>query len=103
MYNSNGTPMTMTSANSSLINLYSLFVAAAWNDNLQLTIVGYKSYVVIVNNTYTLQVFTMSYLTFTGYTGLDKITFTTSGGTKSSIATDPGKHFAMDNICLSFT
>ena len=49
--------MTIQSANSSLINLYSLAVAAAWNDNLQLSIVGYNSNVTIVSNNYTLQVF----------------------------------------------
>jgi hypothetical protein len=94
--------MTMTSANSSLINLHSLVVAAAWYDNLQLTIVGYNSNVVIVTNTYTIQVFTASYLTFTGYTGLDTIVFSTSGGTKNANVAGSGTQFAMDNICLNF-
>jgi hypothetical protein len=85
------------------MTLYSLAVAAAWNDNLQLKIVGYNSNVVIRNNTYTLQVFTVSYLIFTGYSGLDNITFTTFGGTKNPIVNGSGTHFAMDNICLSFT
>jgi hypothetical protein len=103
MYDGSGTPMTMRSASNSLINLHSLAVAAAWYDNLQLTIVGYNSNVVIATNTYTLQVFTVSYLTFTGYTGLDNITFTTSGGTKNAVVASSGTQFAMDNICLSFT
>jgi hypothetical protein len=103
MYNGGVDPMIMTSANSCLMSLYSLAVAAASNDNLQLTIVGYNSNVVIVNNTYTLQVFTVSNLTFTGYTELDTIKFTTFGGTKNPIVNGSGTHFAIDNIYLSFT
>jgi hypothetical protein len=100
--NKNGNPMTMTSANGSLITLNFLTVAAAWQDDLQLTVIGYRSDAVIVNNTYTLQVFTVSYLTFTGYTGLDNITFITSGGTENPVVSGGGMQFAMDNICLSF-
>jgi hypothetical protein len=103
MYGCGGSSTTMKSTNNSLINLYSLFVAASWYDNLQLTMVGYNSNVVIVNNTYILQVFTVSNLTFTGYTGLDTIIFTTSGGTQHAGLPGSGLFFGMDNICLSFT
>jgi hypothetical protein len=103
MYDGGGSPMTMRSANSSLINLHSLAVAAAWDDNLQLTIVGYNSNVTIITSNYTLQVFTVSFLTFTGYTGLDTIIFTTSGGTQDPNVGGSGTYIAVDNICLSFT
>jgi hypothetical protein len=103
VFNRFGNPMSMTSANGCLITLYSLAVAAAWNDNLQLTIVGYNSNVTIITSNYTLQVFTASFLTFTGYTGLDTIIFTTSDGTQDPNVGTSGTHFAMDNICLSFT
>jgi hypothetical protein len=103
MYNRHGAPMSMTSANGCLITLYSLAVAAAWNDNLQLTIVGYNSNETIITSTYTLHVFTASFLTFTGYTGLDTIVFTASGGTQDPNVGNSGTHFAMDNIYLSFT
>jgi hypothetical protein len=95
--------MKMTSANGCLMTLYSLAVAAAWYDNLQLTIVGYNSNVVIVTNTYTLQVFTVSYINFTGYSGLDTIVFSTSGGTQNAAVNYTGTQFGMDNIYLSFT
>jgi hypothetical protein len=90
----------MKSAKNKLITLCS---AAAWYDNLKLTVVGYNSNVVIVTNTFTLQIFTLSNLTFIGYSGLDTITFTTPGETKNSAVNGSGTHFAMDNICLSFT
>lgn len=97
--------MSMQTANGSLITLYSAAVAAAWMDNLQLTVVGYHSNAIIINNTFTLQVFTLSNLTFSGYQGLDTITFTTSGGTQNAVvnANLTGRFFGMDNICLSFT
>lgn len=102
IFNPFGSPMTMTTSNGSLFTLYSLAVAAAWYDNLQLEVDGYNSNVLIVSNTYTLQVFTVSYLTFSGYSGLDSVIFTSSGGTKNSDVTKSGTQFAMDNICLSF-
>lgn len=98
-----GNPMIMNSTNGSYITLYSAAVAAAWYNNLKFTVVGYNSNVVIVNTTFTLQVFNISYLTFIGYSGLDAIKFTTSGGTLNSAVTGSGTHYAMDNICLSFT
>ncbi len=97
--------MTMTNATTSLFTLHSAAAAAAWNDNLELTIVGYRSNVVIANNTFILQVFTVSYLTFSGYSQLDTAVFSTSGGTLNPNVngTGSGTHFAMDNLCLSFT
>ncbi len=102
IYDGGGNPMTMTSANSRLITLYYAAAAAAWCNNLQLTVVGYNSNSVIVSNTYTLQVYTVAYITFIGYSGLSSITFSTSGGTSSSNGVCTGPQFAMDNICLSF-
>ncbi|CAF0840051.1 unnamed protein product [Adineta steineri] len=101
-YNGYGNPMTMTGANGTLFTLNSAAVAAAWNDNLQLTVVGYRSNAVIANNTFILQVFTVSYITFYGYAGLDTAIFSTSGGTLNPNVTGTGEHYAMDNLCLSF-
>ena len=94
--------MTMQSANSSLFNLYSFAAAASWRDNLQLTVTGYCSNVTIALNTYTLQVFSVKYLAFTGYVGLDKIIFTTSGGTQNPNVNSGLPVFGMDNLCLEF-
>ena len=102
-YNGDGNPVIMTTSSGCHFTLNSLSVAAAWNDNLQLTIVGYNSNVVIQNKTYTLQVFTLSNLTFSGYVGLDKIIFSTSGGTKNPAVSFIGEQYAMDNIYITFT
>ncbi|CAF0832710.1 unnamed protein product [Adineta steineri] len=101
-FNGGGTPMTMTGANGALFTLNSAAVASAWYDNLQLTVVGYRSDVVIRNNTFILQVFTVSYITFNGYSGLDTAVFSTSGGTINPTVFGGLGQYAMDNLCLSF-
>ncbi|CAF1259275.1 unnamed protein product [Adineta steineri] len=103
-HNVNGFPMTMRSANGALFTLNSAAVAAAWRDNLQLTVVGYRSNAVIASDTFIVQVFTVSYITFNGYSGLDTAIFSTLGGTvnPNTIGSNGGTHFAMDNLCLSF-
>jgi hypothetical protein len=101
-YNAYGDPSAMTSMNGSLFTLYSVAAAAAWCDNLQLTVVGYDSNTIIANNTFTLQIYTVAYIIFSGYSGLNTVTFTTSGGNSSSGGTCTGRQYAMDNICLSF-
>lgn len=103
IYNSGGSAMSMDSSNGSLITLYSAAIAAAWYDNLQLRIVGYRSGAVVADQTFTLQVFSLTTPAFIGYTNLDSITFSTSGGTKNSGVTGSGTHLAIDNICLTFT
>jgi hypothetical protein len=102
LYNGNGSPMNMRSANGRLFILNSAVVAAAWYDNLTLTITGYHSSSIIQNQTFTLQVFTASYLNFSGYSGLDTVIFTTSGGTQNPNVNGHGRQFGMDNICLTF-
>ena len=102
IFNYFGRDITMESANSNLFTMHSFAIAAAWYDNLQLTVVGYNSNNIIASNTFTIQVFSVSYLTLTGYVGLDKVIFSTSGGTKNAAVSGSGTHFAMDNICLSF-
>lgn len=102
VFNGLGLPMTIQSATGSFFNLYSFAVAATWRDNLQLTVAGYRSNVTIALNTYTLQVFSVSYLTFTGYVRLDKIIFTASGGTPHPNLSGTIQVFAIDNLCLGF-
>ncbi|CAF1002532.1 unnamed protein product, partial [Adineta steineri] len=101
-YNEGGTPMTMTGANGTLFTLNSAVIAAAWNDNLQLTVVGYRSNAVIANNTFILQVYTFSSITFYGYSELDSAVFSTSGGIQNPNVIGGGEHYGMDNLCLSF-
>ena len=94
----------MTTYNGLLFTLKSAAMAAAWNDNLQLEIIGYRSNTVIINRTFTLQVFEVTYPNFNGFSQLDSLVFKSFGGTKNvrTVAGQNGSHFAMDDICLSF-
>ena len=94
--------ITVTSDNGRLFTLYCAIAAAVCNDNLILTITGYKSNEVILNNDYTLQVFAASYLTFSEYCELDTLVFSASAGTPDEAVGDMGPYFAMDSIYLSF-
>ena len=101
-YNANGNSMHIRLFNGSLLTLKSAVIAAAWNDNLQLEIVGYRSDSVIINRTFTLQVFEGQYLNFTGYSRLNKVSFSSFGGTRNSNVRGDGHFFAMDDLCCSF-
>lgn len=103
MYNAAGDPVTIKSTNGNPFTLYSAAVTAAWYDNLELTVVGYNSNITVANNTFILQVFSVSHLTFNGYSEVDTIIFSTSKGKKNPLVETKGRQFAMDNICLSFT
>ncbi|UJR12695.1 hypothetical protein I4U23_016869 [Adineta vaga] len=99
--NSGGNPMTMTRTGSTLFTLHSAAIAAAWYDNLQLNVVGYRSNSTIANYTYTLQVFSVSNIKFIGYSNLDEVIFSTSNGTQNPSVSGIGTHYAMDNLCIS--
>ncbi|CAF2616018.1 unnamed protein product [Rotaria sp. Silwood2] len=103
LFNGYGDPMTMSSLNNKSLTLYSAIMASAWRDNLQLTVAGYKSNALVAINNFILQVFTASYITFNGLSGLDNITFSTSNGTENPAVSGRGAHFAMDNLCLSLS
>lgn len=96
--------MNMTTYNGLLFTLKSAAMAAAWNDNLQLEMVGYRSNKIIIIRIFTLQVFEVTYPNFTGFSRLDSLVFESFGGTKNvhTVAGQSGSHFAMDDICLSF-
>ncbi|CAF1494175.1 unnamed protein product [Adineta ricciae] len=99
--NGGGTSMTMTCVGSTLFTLYSAAFTAAWNDNLQLNVVGYRSGSIIANSTYILQVFSLSNIAFTGFSNLDTAIFSTSGGTLNPTVSSSGLHYSMDNLCIS--
>jgi hypothetical protein len=97
IYDGGANLVTIQTTNGLFFNLDYLEVAAAWYDNLLLHVVGYKSNVVIANNTFTLQVFTVPRIY-----RIRQVDFKTSGGTKHPAVSSIGTHFAMDNVCLSF-
>ncbi|CAF1486847.1 unnamed protein product [Adineta ricciae] len=101
-FNERASALTIKGTNGSRFTLYSGAFAAVWSDNLQLQVVGYRSNTIIANNIYTLQVFNVSYITFDGYSRLDSVVFSTSAGTHNLDVVGSGRHFGMDNLCLTF-
>ena len=68
-----GSPASITSANP--FNLFSAYLTAAWNDNLQLEAKGYTNGVLIYDNTYTLSATNPTLINF-NYLGVTEVDFT---------------------------
>jgi len=90
-----GSPSSITSANP--FNLFSAYLTAAWNDNLQLEAKGYTNGVLIYDNTYTLSATNPTLINF-NFLGVTEVDFTSSGGTPHSGYSGGGTYFAMDNV-----
>ena len=95
VYNVGGTAASITSANP--FNLFSAYLTAAWNDNLQLEAKGYTNGVLIYDNTYTLSATNPTLINF-NFLGVMEVDFTSSGGTHHSGYGGSGTYFAMDNV-----
>ncbi|UJR06888.1 hypothetical protein I4U23_011177 [Adineta vaga] len=82
-----------------VFNIKSFVAAAAWNNDLQLSMTGERSGVGVYTETIILQVKSATNVVL-DWKEIDKITFTTSGGTP---ATSQGfaTQFAMDNLCIT--
>ena len=74
---------------------------SAWNDNLNLNLKGYNNGTKLYETDFTLQYGVAALFTL-NWTGIDDLTFTSSGGTDHS-ATDNGEgvHFTMDDMTIN--
>lgn len=97
------TPNLMTSIGSvpsQLFGVKSFLATGAWNNNLQLSLLGYRSGFVIYTQKVILQATTASIINL-DWTNIDRINFTSSGGTSAGYPHYAGLHFAMDDLCLT--
>lgn len=96
-YNAFGTQASVTSA--STFDLTSLYLTAAWNDGLSVTIDGYLSGSLLYTNTF---VVNTSGPTFEllNYLGVDEVRFVSSGGVSHGFG-GSGTHFVLDNVALN--
>ncbi|PYJ61195.1 MAG: PEP-CTERM sorting domain-containing protein [Verrucomicrobia bacterium] len=84
-----------------LFNLNSGYFTAAWNDNLQVQVIGRLLGVDVYNNTYVLSATAPTFIAF-NYLGIDEVKFISSGGTHhSGYSGGSGEIFAMDNLDIS--
>jgi len=95
VYNGFGTAASITSANP--FNLFSAYLTAAWNDNLQVEAQGYTNGVLIYDNTYTLSATNPTLINF-NYLGVTEVDFTSSGGTQHPGYSVGATQFVMDNV-----
>ena len=93
-----GTPGSISSTNP--FNLYSAYLTAAWNDNLQVEAQGYAGGVLVYDIAYTLSATSPTFITF-DYLGVDEVDFTSFGGTHHAGYNFNGTQFLMDNVAVS--
>ena len=78
-------------------NLYSAFLTAAWNDNLQLEVQGYTGTTLVYDNTYILSAVNPTLIEF-DYFDVNEVDFLPSGGTHHGGYPGIGEQFVIDNM-----
>lgn len=96
-YNAWGAPALISSATA--FNFVGANFTAAWNDGLQLRVVGYSGGSLVGDTTYTLGTSGPTWLNI-GLNGVDTLLFVSSGGQSSSFG-GSGTHFALDDFTYS--
>jgi hypothetical protein len=99
-YNGYGTNASLGQA--SPFGLLSAYLTAAWNDNLQVQVLGYSVGTLLYSNNYILSATTPTLINF-GYNGVTEVDFISSGGTQHPGYLGNGKHFVMDNVNILAT
>jgi len=94
-YNGNGAPASISAAGPFV--LYSGYVTAAWDDNLQLEVQGFNGQTLTYDTTYTLSA-TNATLIELNYVGVTSVQFITSGGVHHRGYNGAGSEFVLDNV-----
>ena len=97
IYNPGGNPATIIGITP--FDLLSVYATAAWKDNLQLEAKGYIGNTIVYNVTNTLSASAPTLINYNFY-GVNRIIFSTSGGTQHSGYASTGEQFVMDNLLL---
>ena len=97
-FNYSAYPASISKTNA--FDLVSGNFTAAWNDNLQLQVVGTAAGGLLYSNNYVLSATTPMLINF-NYLGVTNVTFTASGGTAhTAYTTFPYSTFALDNLTV---
>jgi len=84
-----------------LFNLDSAYLTAAWNDGLQVEVLGSLEGVLIYDNTYTAETSSPVPINF-NYLGIDSVTFISTGGTPNvRYGGAYGTQFVLDNLTVT--
>ena len=85
-------------SNNGLFSIYGLFITPAWNDNLKITIRGFRAGAVIYSVNYTLPSPWHPLYTNLNFIAIDRIEISSGGGTTNLDVLGMGEHVAFDNI-----
>lgn len=99
--NANGQQMAMNVPVGQYFQLNSAVLAAAWNNNLMVTIQGTRANVLIYQTVVSLQVASKTTLYMLKWSGIDKITFNSTGGTPYPGLGGVGTEFVLDDVDIS--
>jgi VPDSG-CTERM motif len=100
-YNEFGTPASFMSA-STPFDLTSAYITGAWNDGLNVEVIGFNGVTTEYDNTYTVNTSGPSHITF-NYDDITSVEFVSSGGTENPnyVSGGHGTQFAIDNIAIN--
>jgi hypothetical protein len=103
-FNLFGQPASITSPTP--FSFFAAFFTAAWRDNLLIDVKGYRNGVLLYDKSFTVNSTGPTFETFS-FPGIDKLTFTSSGGTVHGyVPLKPASHppltqFAMDDLAFT--
>jgi hypothetical protein len=99
--NKDGQMLAMIINAASSFTLKSMIVASAWNDNLTLEISGKRDGSVLKSKQLTLQL--QPQWIELNWSGLETVSFSSSGGEPNSNVKGRGTQFAVDDLCVEFS
>ena len=92
----------VTAPGGTKFNFNSVYLTAAWRDNLVVTIVAYRDGTAVSTITHTLSATAPTLVTL-NLSQIDHVRFSSAGGTPHApYGSSPGYQFAMDNLDISF-
>jgi len=100
-FNANGLQMSISALAGQSFQFNGIILAAAWRSNLVLAMQGLRAGAVLYQTLVTLQVTSKTTLSAMKWSGIDTLTFSSTGGTTYPGLNSPGTNFVMDDIDIT--
>lgn len=100
IFNGWGAPASFSSTDASTFTLNSMYLTAAWNNGLQITVTGYDGGTLLDTATFTVNESGPTLETL-NWSGVNTIEFVSRGGTPVPGVIGMGTQFALDNLTVS--
>ena len=98
-FNGWGNDLVMSRDN--LFDFNSVYLTGAWNNGLNIRVIGSRDGVSLFDSVVSVNTAGPTLFNF-GYTGIDQLTFKSSGGTRGGFG-GSGTHFAMDDLAYAIS